>query len=487
MTLFKNTKLIFMAVVLIFIFNQYDYAYSKPKKEKQAPAAVQTAGESMTGSIEWNVVMHDDNNNDKLSKQFRTWWYVRLDGVIKGNESVIHIQGDGFKGGVIVVPVYSYDNEIWHRFNPKDITSDEITDGLYNYTIRKKFNVSGKVWIARYYPYQYSRLENLLKKYKKDKFAKIEKIGASAQGRAIKMISITDPSFPDKNKRRVWIHSRTHPSETGSSFIIEGLIDYLLSESTKCSGIAALDKIIYNIVPMVNVDGVVLGNARVSPGTSYDLERMWIRDKKTQYELRETCPPEVKAMHKAIKRLNKKGPAFFAALNIHSKNAAPLWRSFIYTNFYSNFDKKNKVYGEQGDSLFVKQLMFAKLMTDAMCKDSFYVRPSFESNAPISKKTFPEAWWWINYKDKVMAATLETTSGSDGCYEELITYKDHFHMGRTIAEAMKMLSKYYVEQEWFRYENPPGEMKDLLPYYRYGKKNSKTSDTKKKRKKSEKK
>lgn len=468
MLLNKYGRLIIATLFMLLFVSQYDSFGARAKKEKKAQAAILAAGESMTGTIEWNVVMHDDNNNEELPKRFRTWWYVRLDGVIKGTESVVHIQGDGFKGGAIVVPVYSYDNKIWHRFKPEEIVSDKGAGGLYDYTLRKRFEVDDQVWIARYYPYQYSRLEALFAKYKNDKFAKIEKIGTSAQGRSIKMISITDPSFPDKNKGRVWIHARTHPSETGSSFIVEGLIDYLLSESTKCSGQAALDKIIYNIVPMVNADGVITGNARVSPGTSFDLERMWFRDLNNSYELRDTCPPEVQSMHRAIKKLSKKGPAFFAALNIHSKNAAPLWRSFIYTNFYTSFAKENKVYGEKGDSLFVKQLMFAKLMTDAMCKDSFYVRPSFESNIPISEKTFPEAWWWENFKDEVMAATLETTSGIDGCYEEWITYKDHFHMGRSIADAMKMFSKYYVEKKWLRYENPPGRIEDLMSYYRFG-------------------
>ena len=278
-------------------------------------------------------------------------------------------------------------------------------------------------------------------------------------GRDIKMITITNPKFDDKNKKRIWIHARTHPSETGSSFVIEGLINYLLSNCCEhCNG-ADLNKLIFNIVPMVNPDGVALGNARVSPDSSYDLERMWFRDK-DNYNLQDTCPPEIKALHSAITKTIKTGPEYIIAINLHSKNAPPDWRSFLYSNF--KFGDKN--YSSQGDSLFKKQLSFAKLLSQYYCVDTIKVRTSEEALKSMEEKLFPEAWWWLNFKDKVMAVTLETTSGYDGCFEEWVTYKDHEYLGEALARACNQYYKHFISKEFFRYERPVENLDELIKF-----------------------
>ena len=238
------------------------------------------------------------------------------------------------------------------------------------------------------------------------------------------------------------------------------LINYLISECNNHCKDADLSKLIFNIVPMVNPDGVVLGNARVTPDDSYDLERMWLRDK-DNYKLKKSCPPEVKALHTAITKLDRKGPEFIIALNLHSKNAPPNWKNFLYTNF----KKEKKDYGEEGNSLFKKQLNFAKILSGYYCGDTINVRMSEESGKGMAKKHFPEMWWWLNFKDKVMAVTLETTSGYDGCFEEWVTYKDHEYLGEAIAKACNQYYKYYVSKEYYRYERPCEDIDELMKFY----------------------
>ncbi len=415
--------------------------------------------DSMSGTLEWNVVLKNDNGNLNLPKRFRTWWYIRLDGVNPKSLTRLNVIGDGFPGKSVVIPVYSYDRVNWHRLRPENIVATSGNDGFYNYTIEAKFDSSTTVWLARYYPYPYNRLENFLSTIQSHPFVKIETIGKSTMGRDLKMITITNPKFDDKNKKRIWIHARTHPSETGSSFVIEGLINYLLSNCCEqCNG-TDLSKLIFNIVPMVNPDGVALGNARVTPDSSYDLERMWLRGN-DNYTLLDNSPPEIKALHSAITSATKKGPEFIIALNIHSKNAPPDWRSFLYSNF--NFG--NKKYKEEGDSLFKKQLSFAKLLTQYFCIDTIKIRTSEEIAKPMEEKLFPEAWWWLNFKSNVMAITLETTSGYDGCFEEWVTYKDHEFLGEAIAKACNQYYKHFISKEYFRYEKPTENIDELKKF-----------------------
>jgi hypothetical protein len=416
--------------------------------------------DSMSGILEWRIVLRDDNGNVELPARFRNWWYIRLDGVNSNVPTTLNIEGDGFPGKSVVIPVYSYDRINWHRLSPDDIVNTSANEGFYNYTIQKVFDSSSTVWLARYYPYSLSRLEKFLKTLEKNPYAKVEKIGTSAQGNPINMITITDFKVDDKNKKMIWIHARTHPSETGGSFVIEGLVNHLVSDCNIHCKEADLSKLIFNIVPMVNPDGVANGNARVTPDNSLDLERTWVKAD-NNYDLVEDSPPETKALHSAITKLEKKGPEFIIALNIHSKNAYPNWRNFLYTNF-----KESKPeYGAEGDSLFKKQLDFAKILTNFYCGDTINVRDSEESGKLMEKKHFPEMWWWLNFKDKVMAVTIETVTGLNGCFDDWVNYQDQEFLGQAIAKACNRYYQYYVSKQYAKYERLNDDFEDLMKFY----------------------
>ncbi|MDQ1267005.1 MAG: Peptidase protein, partial [Bacteroidota bacterium] len=333
--------------------------------------------------------------------------------------------------------------------------------GFYNYKIVRKFD-SSTVWIARYYPYPYSRLKDLISKIYKDPYVKIDTIGLTPQGRNMFMVTITNPKTDDKNKKRIWLHARTHPSETPGSFAVEGLINYLLSECNKCCGNVDLKKLIFNIVPMVNIDGVAEGNARVTPDSSFDLERMWHRSQKNQFELADSAALEVKNIHGAIKKLIGSGIPFIAALNLHSKNAPHDWRPFIY----SNFRRTLEAHGSEGDSLFLRHLSFAKIISSYYCGDTVFVRQSYDPALPMQKKPFPESWWWTNFKDSVLAATIELTTGYNGCYEEWVSWRDHIQFGEALAEALQIYYNFYIEKTWYRYDAPCTDLRELYKFFK---------------------
>ena len=56
--------------------------------------------------------------------------------------------------------------------------------------------------------------------------------------------------------------ARVHPGESNASYIIEGVISYLLSNEE--TAIFLRDKYVFKIVPMLNPDGVIIGNYRCS-------------------------------------------------------------------------------------------------------------------------------------------------------------------------------------------------------------------------------
>ncbi|XP_052758520.1 cytosolic carboxypeptidase 6-like [Galleria mellonella] len=144
-------------------------------------------------------------------------------------------------------------------------------------------------------PYSYSRLQRHLTLWEKkaQTFATRESIAQTTQKRRIDLITIGDFDFKDKerepkqehatknkasdNKKRVvLILSRTHGGEQPASFIcqVSGFLDYMVSSSEKAS--ALRNNIVLQIVPMLNPDGVFLGNQR-SDLFGADLNRCWHR------------------------------------------------------------------------------------------------------------------------------------------------------------------------------------------------------------------
>lgn len=63
---------------------------------------------------------------------------------------------------------------------------------------------------------------------------------------------------------------RVHPGETNASWMMKGVLDFLTSDRPKA--IALRDKLVFKIVPMLNPDGVIVGNHRCSLAAS-DLNR----------------------------------------------------------------------------------------------------------------------------------------------------------------------------------------------------------------------
>lgn len=60
----------------------------------------------------------------------------------------------------------------------------------------------------------------------------------------------------------VIISAWVHPGESNASFIMEGIIEFLVSDDP--NALRLRDKFVFKIVPMLNPDGVIIGNYRCS-------------------------------------------------------------------------------------------------------------------------------------------------------------------------------------------------------------------------------
>ena len=114
------------------------------------------------------------------------------------------------------------------------------------------------------------------------------------------LLTITNDSIENSKKRTVIICGRIHPGETNASWIIHGVINFLISKAAK----PLRDALVFKIVPMVNPDGVVAGNYRTS-FIGKDLNRLYLEgnsEKEAKYSrINEILKPEITAMQKLIK------------------------------------------------------------------------------------------------------------------------------------------------------------------------------------------
>ena len=90
------------------------------------------------------------------------------------------------------------------------------------------------------------------------------------------MLIITQfTSDPEASKYRkgIVLTGRVHPGESGASFMMKGVIDFLTGPTLIAKMLR--ENFVFKVVPMLNPDGVINGNSRCSLA-GVDLNRCWI-------------------------------------------------------------------------------------------------------------------------------------------------------------------------------------------------------------------
>ncbi|MBC8145408.1 MAG: hypothetical protein H7X80_07470, partial [bacterium] len=122
------------------------------------------------------------------------------------------------------------------------------------------------------YQYNYDSVLADIARWSESSFVNVSTIGNSVQGRPLWQLSITSPANIIVPRKVVAIHVRTHPNEQAVTYVINAMIDQLLSSDPRMRRM--LEKVVFNIIPMYNPDGVELRLGRTN-ANGVDLEREW--------------------------------------------------------------------------------------------------------------------------------------------------------------------------------------------------------------------
>ena len=118
------------------------------------------------------------------------------------------------------------------------------------------------VYFAYSTPYSFSNLREDLNKIEglKKRYFKRTTLCQTIGGNNCDLLSITSPT--GEGKLGVIITGRVHPGEVVGSWMMKGVIDFLVGDSPQARKLR--DLFVFKIVPMLNPDGVIVGNQRCS-------------------------------------------------------------------------------------------------------------------------------------------------------------------------------------------------------------------------------
>ena len=308
------------SILVKTIYNNNIKPYYKLKNEKDKTLIFESRFES--GNLLCAFKTEEENNyqlylqNDTNTNGYIQWFFFRVSNTKKGNKvnfNIINMVRKKciYKRGLKIM-TYSKleatnDNIGWHRdcdnifyYTNNLYTVDENTGkkrNLHSLSFDYEFKYDNDtVYFANCIPYFYTKLSKELNLFT-SKYSNLSKksiITKTLGGNNLEMLTITnftplknETSLPQlysnnntnlnnskifENKKLVILIARQHPGETVGSFVIKGCIDFLLSDSEEAKKLREL--YIFKIIPMMNPDGVLVGNSRTS-FAGCDLNRRW--------------------------------------------------------------------------------------------------------------------------------------------------------------------------------------------------------------------
>jgi len=184
--------------------------------------------------------------------------------------------------------------------------------------------------VAYHYPYTFSDLQRYLDALQHDPlvggYFRRQTLCHTLGGRRCDLLTITSlDGDPDTIRRRrcVMLTSRVHPGESNASWIMKGVIDFLVGPSLDARLLRSA--LCFKIVPMLNPDGVAAGNYRCNLA-GVDLNRQWANPHRYR-------DPTVFWSKELIKRL--------VAERGSAPSSSPTRAVLLYCDFHGHSRRKN--------------------------------------------------------------------------------------------------------------------------------------------------
>ncbi|XP_018645398.1 Mername-AA213 putative peptidase (M14 family) [Schistosoma mansoni] len=256
-----------------------------------------------TGPYEYELYLRPD----LYTKKYTQWFYFRVQNTENNNsyrftivnfykstslfsqgmrplmysEKMAKLTGIGWRR--VGSDINYYQTKLFKNKPQKDDTSK--LHHTYSLTWKFKFPYpNDTVYFAACYPYTYTQLQEYLNKLTLNSSIKRichqTTLCYTLASNSVPLLTITEPddydecfqtqptddnnnyNKPTEKKRCVVITARVHPGETQGSWMMKGLMDFLISTDPDAKVLRS--NFVFKLVPMLNPDGVIVGNYRCS-------------------------------------------------------------------------------------------------------------------------------------------------------------------------------------------------------------------------------
>lgn len=319
------------------------------------------------------------------------WWYLKVDGAKKGQFITLKLtasEGEYGSGRVL--------NAAWSQPDRAAVSVNNVTwtqtpqcrkeDGAATYRVEAP---AGSFWLAWGPPFLPTHANKVLQSLKSRlPDATIFELAKTRGGRSVQGIRIGDASKEDAATHGVWIQARQHAWEAGSSWVGQGIIDWLASDDPAAAKLRSSATVYY--VPIMDVDNVAMG-AGGKDAVPRDHNRDW--DDKPHY-------PEVAAAQERILKLNADG-RFDVFIDLHNPGGSER-RPYFFGPI--NLDKLPPIQQQNHArwQAFCTSAISGPLPLEPRYKFATYVRTDEERNRMSAN------WVRKHTAGHVLSTTLET-------------------------------------------------------------------------------
>lgn len=305
------------------------------------------------------------------------WWYLKVTGIRPGEAITLDVGKAPW-----ATPdraAYSEDNITWQQTAEGKRSGNRI---VYQQTIN-----SDTAWFAWGPPFVPADAERLVHETaEQSEFASAFELCRTRESRAVPALRVQQPGVSDDQRHGIWIQARQHAWESGSSWVCQGLVEWLVSNDPRAEELRK--KSLITIVPVMDIDNVAIG-AGGKNQVPHDHNRDW------------SAMPHWRAVEAAMKAIQQQDQLrrFDLFVDLHNPGASSRNPYFYIT--------PRDLLTEQGNRNLDRFLMSAR---EEMTGPLAFVGETQESGKSYdaSWKNISKNWVSVNTAPHVVAVTLET-------------------------------------------------------------------------------
>merc|ERR1711933_645596 len=219
----------------------------------------------------------------------------------------------------------------------------------------------------------------------------------SRSGNRIDLLTITNFNSQMnaiRNRPVIILSARVHPGEVNASWIMKGMLDFLLSQNAISS--ALRNKFVFKIIPCLNPDGVITGNHRCSL-SGVDLNRQYLAPSPH-------CHPSIFYLKKLISTIHASDRRIFFFCDLHGHST--MMNVALYG--CSPFDNKSKCSPQKYFSSmdYVLPSSLSTSVMSAECADRYKLFARLLSDRAPNTFNFAQCIWNISKQKEATARAV---------------------------------------------------------------------------------